>query len=339
VVIPANLRFPRVSLTAGRSGNREVRMTELAQSARQSTKATELPTPGSDYLPQGHKDEPDDQPVRGSAAGETFRLIAWVTGGVCGVLAIAWFILLGPGESEAKALWVFSAVIFVAVLASLWQTHSILRQARWDADESFERLRQALAAAEKRSKREMTLVRSIHEAEMDSQRRLARAELAAQVELARVERVHLLAQQQRLAMDGVSRAVSAHTQALATLWNQGSNILQLKDREAREQAMNPIFEQIGQVVHDFSAELANANLLIDDERLHRALLTVNDAVLAAMHVAEDVHVGIVDGHAPEPNPIPGAQRLLRERAAEARHLAWNLLRTSLDDTTTTDGRD
>ncbi len=225
-------------------------------------------------------------------------------------------------------------MVLVAVLVSMWQTHSILRRANRDAVEAAERLRRELAAAEERSARELAFVRSIHEAEMDAQRALARSELAAQVELARVERVHLIAQQQRLAMNEVSRAVSAPTHALATLWNQSATVLQMEDRVAREQAMNPIFEQIGHVVKEFSVELANAHLLIEDDRLHQALIRVNDAVLAAMHVAEDVHAAVVDGRTPQSNAVAAAQRLIHERSAEARHLAWNLLRAGLDDAAT-----
>jgi hypothetical protein len=133
----------------------------------------------------------------------------------------------------------------------------------------------------------------------------------------------------------VSRAVNAQTQALATLWNQAANILQVTDREARAQAMNPVFEQIGQVVNEFSVELANAHLLIEDDRIHRALDRVNEAVLTAMHVAEDVHLGVIEGELPKSNPVAAAQRLIHERVAEARHLAWSLLRAGLEDTAAT----
>jgi hypothetical protein len=257
--------------------------------------------------------------------------IGWLVGGAGGAGAIVWFIFFGPGEAGAKAQWFFGASVLVAVLFSLWQTHRILRRAAADAADAEDRLRRELAGAQERSAHELALVRSIHEAEMDSQRELARAELAARVELARVERVQLLAQQQKLAMVEVSRAVNAQTHALATLWNEGAGILTMADREAREQAMNPIFEQIGRVVNDFSVELANAHLLIEDDRIHRALDRVNEAVLAAMHVAEDVHFAVIDGDNPKSGPVTAAQRLMHERAAEARHLAWTLLRAGLDD--------
>ncbi len=35
--------------------------------------------------------------------------------------------------------------------------------------------------------------------------------------------------------------------------------------------MLPIFEQIGQVVNDFSVELANAHQIVEDDRLNQAL--------------------------------------------------------------------
>jgi hypothetical protein len=297
-------------------------MTDLAQTPR----VTELPSPGSDYLASAHDGapRPDEKPR------EVLRVVGLSAGALAGATAIVWFIVFGPGESGSKAQWFFGAVVFVAVLVSLWQTHSILRQGRRDAADAEARLRRELDAAQERSVRELTLVRSIHEAEMDAQRELARAELTAQAELARVERVQLLAQQQRLAINEVTRAVNAQTHALASLWNQGATALGLDDRHTREQAMGPIFEQIGQVVNDFSVELANAHLLVDDDRVHHALDRVNEAVLTAMHVAEDVHLAVIEGEAPRPDLISTAQRRVHERAAEARHLAWTLLRTGLD---------
>jgi hypothetical protein len=104
------------------------------------------------------------------------------------------------------------------------------------------------------------------------------------MELARIERIHLLGQLQKQAMIDVSRTIGAHTQTLATLWNQGASVLRIEDREEREDAMNPIFEQISQTVNDFSVELANAHLLVEDDRLHQALNSVNEAVLMAIRV-------------------------------------------------------
>ncbi|MCT7661407.1 hypothetical protein [Mycobacterium deserti] len=301
-------------------------MTELAQSHA----AAERKSPGSDYLPPpaGEMSSGGQRPRGGVGV---WRVGVGVAGAVTGLGLIAWFVFFGPGDSGARSEWFFGGAVLVAVLVSMWQTHVVLRQSRRDAADAAKRMRRELAQAQERSARELALARSIHEAEMDAQRQLARAELVAQAELARVERVHLLAQQQRLAMIEVSRAVNAHTQALAALWNQGATVLRIEDREARERAMSPIFEQISQVVKDFSVELANAHLLIEDDRLSRALTRVNEAVLAAMHVAEDVHVAVVDGHAPDPAAVSAAQKLMHERAAEARRLAWSLLRAGLDE--------
>jgi hypothetical protein len=160
---------------------------------------------------------------------------------------------------------------------------------------------------------------------------LHRAEIEAQRELARVDRIHLLAEQQKHAIIDVSRAVSAHARMLATLWNRGASILSIEDRDARAEALNPIFEQIGLVVEDFSVEVANAHQLVDDDRLHEALSRVNEAVLMAIRVAEEVHEAVVEGRGPRPNAIGAVQRLMYERAAQARHLAWDLLRSSLED--------
>jgi len=224
---------------------------------------------------------------------------------------------------------------------SMWQTLTIQRQAKQDAVDAAERLRNELTAAEERSIRQLALMQTMHRTEIEAQRELARVEIEAQRETARVEieaqrelartqRTYLLEQQQKQAVIAVSRAVSAHTHILATLWNQGASILHIEDRDERDEAMQPVFEQIGQVVNDFSVEIANAHLLIHDERLHQALNRINDAVLMAIRVAEDIHVAVVDGRAPHPNPIPSVQLLMHQRAAEARHLAWDLLRTCLD---------
>lgn len=294
----------------------------------------ERPSPGDDYLPSPQTTEFEDR-AKNFGARTLLGMAGWLLGAVAGVAAIVWFVFFGPGETGSKAQWFFGAVVFVAVLVSLWQTQRIARLAARAAVDADERWKREIAAAQERSARELALIRSIHEAELDAQRELSRAELAAQVELARVERAQLLAQQQKMAMIEVSRAVNAQTQALASLWNQGAGILQMADRQARERAMNPVFEQIGQVVSDFSVELANAHLLVEDDRIHRALDLLSEAVLAAMHVAEDLHRSVVDGEAPPSNPVSAAQRLIGERAAQARHLAWSLLRAGLDDAATT----
>jgi hypothetical protein len=299
-------------------------VTELAQSTRAAESTRRGDASGS----------ADPQPVpvgrRPSERG-SFRGIGWLACGLAGGVAIAWFIVLSPGEPGSKAEWFFGAVVFVVVMVTMWQTLSIQRQAKQDVAEAAERLRKELAAAEERSARELAQAQTLHRAEMEAQQKLHCAEMEAQRELARVERLHLLEQLQKQAMIEVSRAVSAHTQMLATLWNQGASILRKEDRDEREKAMNPIFEQISQVVNDFSVELDNAHLVVEDDRLHHALNRVNEAALMAIRVAEDVHVAVVEGRELQSNPLPAVQRLMHGRAAEARRLAWDLLRTGLDD--------
>jgi flagellar motor switch/type III secretory pathway protein FliN len=304
-------------------------LTELAQ----STRAAELPEPGQvrDSADPGQQRESGRRGPRRFATIGGWRVIGWLVCGVAGGLAIAWFIFLSPGEVGSKAEWFFGAVVFVSVLVGMWQIINIQRQARQDAAEAAERLRQQLAAAEERSARELAQTQTLHRAEMEAQQKLHRAEMQAQSELARVERIHLLNQLQKQAMIEVSRAVGAHTQMLATVWNQGASILRIEDRDAREEAMKPIFEQISQVVNDFSVELGNAHLFIEDDRLHDTLNQVNEAAVMAIRVAEEVHDAVVEGRAPQPNPIPPVQRLMHARASEARRLAWDLLRIGLDD--------
>jgi hypothetical protein len=216
-------------------------------------------------------------------------------------------------------------------MVGLWQTLSIQRQANQKAADAAERLRTELAAAQERSARELAQAQTMHQVEMEAQQKFHRAEMDAQRELARVERTHIRKQLQKQSMIEVSRAVSAHTQMLATLWNEGASILLNEDRDEREAAMTPIFEQISRVVSDFSVEIDNAHLLIDDDRLNHALDSVNEAALMAIRVAEDVHVAVVEGREPESDSVVSVQRLMQERAAEARRLAWDLLRAGLDD--------
>jgi hypothetical protein len=175
------------------------------------------------------------------------------------------------------------------------------------------------------------MTQALHRVEMEAREKVFRAEVEAQRELARVERMHLLNQLQKQAMVEVSRAVNGHTQMLATLWNEGARILRIEDRDEREQAMNPIFEQISRVVNDFSVEISNANVLIEDDRLHRSLNQVNEAAVMAIRVAEDVHDAVVDGRTPKADSIRTVQRIMQTRAAEARSLAWELLRNGLDN--------
>jgi hypothetical protein len=277
------------------------------------------------------------------AAINGWRGVGWLSCGVVGGLAVAWFILGAPGEVGSKADWFFGAAVFCAVLVVMWQTVNVQRQANQRAVLAEDRLRTELAAAEQRSAldraaaeersaRELASTQKLHKAELESQQKFHRAEMAAHHRQAEVERAHLRNQLQKQAVIEVSRAVSLHTQMLATLWNRGAGILGSQDRAEREQAMLPIFEQIGQVVNDFSVELANAHQIVDDTRLNRALEGVNEAVLMGIRVAQDVCDDIVDGRATQPNPIPSVQRTMYEKAAEARRLAWDLLRTGLDQT-------
>jgi hypothetical protein len=335
-------------------------MTELAQSA----KAVEPLGPGEvngSAKPTGRIEPGRREPPWLDAIGG-WRGFGWLTCGVAGGLAICWFIFFSPGESGSKAEWFFGCVVLCVVLVTMWQAVNIQRQAtqiaaeaaqrlqkeliaaEQNAAEAAERLRRELVAAEERSVRELELTRTLHQAEMDARQTLHqtelearqtlhRAEMEAQWQVARAERTYLLKRLQKQAMVEVSRAVSAHTQMLAALWNEAARVLRIEDREERESAMTPIFEQISQVVNDFSVELGNAHLLIEDNRLHQALNRVNEAAVMAVRVAEDIHGAVVEGRAPQPSPIPQVQRLMYARAAEARRLAWDLLRTGLDDTT------
>jgi hypothetical protein len=276
--------------------------------------------------------EPPAAPVSGKTRSFGWQTFGLFASGAVGSLAIVWFIVFSRGEQGSKAEWFFGAAVFCVVMASMWQTLNIQRQANQRAADAVERLRTELVAAEERAAREVAMAQALHRVEMEARERAFRAEVEAQRELARVERGHLINQLQKQAMVEVSRAVNGHTQMLATLWNEGARILRIEDRDEREQAMNPIFEQISRVVNDFSVEVSNANVLLEDDRLNRALNQVNEAALMAIRVAQDVHDAVVEGRTPKPDSMRTVQRLMQTRAAEARRLAWELLRHGLDDT-------
>jgi hypothetical protein len=272
----------------------------------------------------------------------SWRTVAWFAWGIAGAVAIAWFIVVSPGEIGSKAEWFFGAVVFFVALVSMWQVAAIQRVVRREAAEAAERHRRELTASEERAMRELAMTQRMHrtqmesqqrmhDTQMESQQRMHDAEMDTQRELARIERGQLVSQLQKQAVIEVSRSVNSHTQLLSSLWNHGASILLIEDGDEREHAMRPIFEQISQVVNDFSIEVSNAHLLVDDDRLHRALDHVNEAALMAIRVAEDVYDAVVQGHEPGSNPIPDVQRLMQTRAAEARHLAWELLRAALDE--------
>ncbi len=247
-----------------------------------------------------------------------WQLVASFAGAVAGIVAIGWFIFLSRGQTGSKAEWFFGAMVFCVVMVAMWQTLDIRQRAERDAGEAAERLRTELLAAEERAARELALTQTMHRLEMEAQQQLYRA-----------ERAHLVNQLQKQSTIEVTRAVNRHTQALATLWHEGARVLHIDDRAKREQAMAPVFDQIGQIVNDFAVELANASLLIEDAGLQLALRHVNDAVLLAVRVAEDVHEDVLEKRMPQENPFPAVQRLMHTRAAEARSLAWELLRTGL----------
>lgn len=307
-------------------------MTELRESARsESARATvtsdDDAAAHTEPIPLAATDAKPDR-KRGSFDARTG--IGWLVCGVAGSLAIAWFILAAPGELGSKAEWFFGAVVFVVILVTMWQTVTIARQAQHDAADAAEKLRAELTAAADRAALELASAKKRHRTELEAQQKLHASEMAAQREIARIERRHLVDQLQKQAMIEVSRSVAVHTRMLASLWSEGARCVALVDRAERETAMNAIFEQIGQVVTDVSVEIDNAHLLCQDDRLHEALDRVNDAVLMAIRIAEELHDDVVAGRPPQEGAVREAQRRLTVRATEARRLAWSLLRTGLE---------
>ena len=300
-------------------------MTGLAQSAT-SGQATERPESFETTEPiPVVADSGQETPARSDPRLTT----AWLVCAAVGVAAVAWFVFVGPGELGSRAEWFFGSAVFVVVLVSIWQTHRLQRRAEQESLAAAEMLRRELAAAAERSALELALTQKSHQAELAAREKSHRAELDAQRELARVERLHLTRQLQRHAMTEVSRAVGAHTRMLATLWSEGARALGNEDRDEREATMNAVLAQIGDVVNEVAVELDNAHALSEDARLDDALDLVNEAVLMAIQVAEDLHADVVEGRAPQSGPVTDVQRLMHLRASEARRLAWALIRTGL----------
>ena len=134
--------------------------------------------------------EPEARPVSDCsnssmfAAIDGWRGVGWLSCGVAGGLAIAWFILLAPGQTGAKSDWFFGAAVLVAAMVVMWQTANVQRQANRRAAEATDRLRHAMAVAEQRS------IRDRVEAEQRSAGELAAAEERAARELAQTRELH-----------------------------------------------------------------------------------------------------------------------------------------------------
>jgi hypothetical protein len=126
---------------------------------------------------------------------------------------------------------------------------------------------------------------------------------------------------QRLARQDSAEAAERHRNELAAA----------EERAMRELAMT---QRLHRTQMESQQRLHHAEMEAQRElaRIERALNQVNEAALMAIRVAEDVYDAVVEGRAPEPNPIAPVQRLMHTRAAEARRLAWELLRSGLDDT-------
>src|SRR3954462_6867986 len=107
---------------AAGSGEREVRMTGLAESIRaaEDSEPREVTAPPeSAALPA---------PVNRDARRFGWRAIGWFACGVAGSLTIAWFIFFSRGEIGSKAEWFFGAVVFCVVMVTMWQILTIQRQ-------------------------------------------------------------------------------------------------------------------------------------------------------------------------------------------------------------------
>ncbi len=232
------------------------------------------------------------------------------------LIAALWIV---SWDISAKAAWFSGVGTLLAVVVALWQSLIIRRQAKDEAKEAQQRLRQELAAAEQRSARELDNARELHLVELDHQR-----------EQARIQRVHLREQEFKLALIRVSRAINAYTHELATLTEQGRRVLKTESEE-REDALLAISEKLGTLVTDVSLEISGAHMFTRNQDLHGALDKVNAAMMAGPQAEMAFRHAVISlGRMPKPNPIPFAQATMQEAIGNARRMAGEVLDTGWD---------
>jgi hypothetical protein len=242
--------------------------------------------------------------------------------------AALWIVRWDVGS---KAEWFSGAGAFAAVAVALWQTRNLQRQAQDDIREAHERLRNELAAAEERSSRELEAAEQRSARELQNARELHQVELNAQRELARVQRVHLREQEFKLALIRVSKAINAYTHELATLTEQGSRAVDLREKQDREDALLAVSEKLGTLLVDVSLEIQGAHMLTRNDDLHGALDDVNAAMMFGPQAEVAFRNAVIaQGRLPQPNPIPFAQKRMQEVIGNARRLAGELLDTGWD---------
>ena len=286
---------------------------------------------------------------------------------MCGLVAFAllvWSFVLEPWPVGATADWVVGLGTLSAVVVALWQSTVLRRLALDEATDAANRLRQDLTAAQQRMDQELNAAEQRMETELNAatdrmetelnaakermetelsaaRERLNteleaaenrhRIELDHQRELARVQRVHLREQEFKLALIRVTRAVNAVTHMLATLTEEASRVVDIPDRQDREDALLAISEKLGILIQDVVVEVSGAHMLTQNDALHEALNQVLAAVMSTP-IAEMAIRDVVIQRArmPQPNPVPRAQQAMQAAVGDARQMAGDLLVTGWD---------
>src|SRR5947199_9574342 len=101
-------------------------MTGLVQSARATEDSVRRDVDASSG--PAASAAPPQSPVSPEPRRLGWHGIGWFACGVAGALAIAWFIFFSRGELGSKADWFFGAVVFCAVMVSVWSIVACLRQ-------------------------------------------------------------------------------------------------------------------------------------------------------------------------------------------------------------------
>jgi hypothetical protein len=236
--------------------------------------------------------------------------IGWLLLG-CSVGAFfSWLLIFSGWQTASKADWFAGIGSFAAVAVALWQSVTIRRQANAEAADARRRFRHELRAAEARSA----------------------AELAAQKELARVERRYRQEQEIKSALVDVARAVSDYGIVLASFWVESVDISKLPTRAEREVAFRPISRTLGEAVSRIAIECDSAEILIDHRELGEAVAELRVVVESVVWAVDEMRQRVERNDRPSMAPVHAAQVRMNDQATETRRLAWELLRTGVDET-------
>jgi hypothetical protein len=256
---------------------------------------------------------PDVGAAADRAATRTARLtrreVGWVSVGLLVGAFFAWLLVFSGWETGSKADWFAGIGSFAAVAVALWQSVVIRRQTDAAAAVAADQFKRELAAAEARSA----------------------AELNAQKQLARVERIHRHEQELKSVLVEVARAVSHYGIVIASFWMEAVDISKLPTRQEREIAFRPISRTLGEAVSSIAIECDTAELLIEHRELGEAVAELRVAVEAVVWATDDMRQRVELDNWPNMAPVHAAQARMVDQATETRRLAWELLRTGVDE--------